>query len=349
MSKVAQFFVGIDLHAIVVQICVLNAAGEVVRQKRWRCRDRVQGQQVIEFLKRWRQDGRYVVEAIGLNRWFVNACLAEGFDIVVADPRKLGLKNSGKKTDRRDALELARRLRLGDIDRHARTYYPSEQEYGQRKLLRTRTALKEQRLLVENHIRALLRAYKQDPLPGQLSSGPNLGRLKRLQWTTPELELCLASWVEMLETVAGQIRILDRRIKELSQEPLPRLLQKWLPSVGPLTSLGLLAEVGDWRRFKNRRAVAKYPGLVPRVAQSGDRSHNGRLVKAGNRQLRWLLGQWAVRLLARNALVQEWARRRMKRLHKNKIRTALARKLLVGVYVMLTRGEVFSLRKCLAG
>lgn len=348
MSKVAQFFVGIDLHAVVVQVCVVDASGEVVRQKRWRCHDLAEGRQVIDYLKQWRRGGRYVVEAIGLNRWFVNACQAEGFDIVVADPRKLGLKSSGQKTDRRDALELARRLRLGDIDEHARTYYPSEQEYGRRKLIRTRLALKGQRLQVENQIRGLLRAYKHDRLPGRLSSRRNLARLRQLTWQTPELELCLESWFEVLQKLTDRLSILDLRIRELSQEPLAQLLQEQLPSVGPLTSVTLLAEVGDWGRFKNRRAVAKYPGLVPRVAQSGDRSHNGRLVKAGNRHLRWLLGQWAVRLLARDAMVRDWARRRMKRLHKNKIRTALARKLLVGVYVMLTRGEVFSLRRCLA-
>ena len=55
-------------------------------------------------------------------------------EIVVADAAKLGLSTLGKKTDRRDAREMARRLRLGDIDRHATTYYPSDDEYGVRKL-----------------------------------------------------------------------------------------------------------------------------------------------------------------------------------------------------------------------
>jgi transposase len=51
-----------------------------------------------------------------LNRWFVNACQAMGLRILVANPSTLKLKRSGKKTDRRDAHELARRLWLGDIE-----------------------------------------------------------------------------------------------------------------------------------------------------------------------------------------------------------------------------------------
>ena len=58
----------------------------------------------------WRKGGRYVVEALGLNRWFVNASREAGFDIVVVDAVKLNLRVLGKKTDRRDAHELARRL-----------------------------------------------------------------------------------------------------------------------------------------------------------------------------------------------------------------------------------------------
>jgi len=55
-----------------------------------------------------------------------------------------------------------------------------------------------------------------------------------------------------------------------------------------------------------------------------------------------------VRRIASDPRVKAWARPRLRRAHKNKVRIALARRLLVGVYVMLSRGEVFSLERCLA-
>ncbi len=110
----------------------------------------------------------------------------------------------------------------------------------------------------------------------------------------------------------------------------------------------LVVELGDLQRFRNSKAVASYAGLVPRVANSADKTHHGRITKRGNRELRWILSEWAVRLLSFNATAKEWAKPLLLRMHRNKVRMALARRLLVGIYIMLTRGEVFSLERCLA-
>ena len=120
-----------------------------------------------------------------------------------------------------------------------------------------------------------------------------------------------------------------------------------MPSVGPLTATTLAVELGDLFRFRNSKAVASYAGLVPRVSNSADKSHHGRITKRGNRELRWILTQWSVRLLSFNTVAREWAKPLLLRMHRNKVRMALARRLLVGVYIMLTRGEVFSLERCL--
>src|SRR5919109_282261 len=129
------YFVGIDLHKEIIQVCVLDAQGEIVREQRFEGGTLKQGLGVVNFLGRWKRGGRYAVEAVGMNRWLVNAMREQGMEVIVADAVKLNLRMSGKKTDRRDAYEIARRLRLGDIDSNAKTYYPSEAEYGCRKLL----------------------------------------------------------------------------------------------------------------------------------------------------------------------------------------------------------------------
>jgi len=346
MNKVARFYVGIDLHQSSIQICVLDRSGKVIAEDRYQGRDLASGLAAVADLERWGKGGRFAVEALGLNRWFVNACHDRGLDIVVVDPAKLHLKREGKKTDRRDALEIARRLYLGDIDRHATTYYPTEQEYGARKVVRTRHKLVGIRQQLVNQIRSLLNAYRIGPLPGLLYSKKNLARLRRVLFAD-NLQECLLSLLDCLEAVQVNIEILSSQIQKLAQEPSVAQVQEVLPSVGSQTAVTLVCELGDVSRFHNSPEVASYAGLVPRVAQSGDKSHHGRLTKRGNKELRWILGQWAVRLLSRNPLVQAWAQPKRKRIHKNKIRTALARRLLIGLYVMLSRGEVFSLRKCL--
>ena len=71
------------------------------------------------------------------------------------------------------------------------------------------------------------------------------------------------------------------------------------------------------------------------------------MTKQGNPELRWITSQWSVRLLTRDPLVRQWAAPLRRRLHANKVRMALARRLLVGVWFTRTRGVAFDLRRCL--
>ena len=341
-----QYFVGIDLHKTVAQVCVTDHDGRLVAERRIRLDDR--GDALLDFLAEWRQGGRYVVEAVCMNRWLVNACRQRGLDIVVADPTKLGLKTLGKKTDRRDAREMARRLRLGDIDRFAATYYPSEHEYGVRKLLRVRHGLVQVRQDLVNQIRGLLNAYLVRPPVQRLWLPKGLAWLQTCELSTPALTACVRALGTALVSVQAQIAALSARITAVGENKEVRTLVECLPSVAAQTAATIFYELGDVTRFRNARAAASYAGLVPRVSQSADTSHHGRLTKRGSRELRWTLSQWAVRLMTTDARVQAWAEPRLRRAHKNKVRIALARRLLVGVYFMLTRGEAFCLKRCLA-
>jgi transposase len=113
------YFVGIDLHKELIQVCVLDDRGERVAEQRFQGGSLEQGLAMVEFLKQWKKGGRYGVEALGMNRWLVNAMQERRMEVVVVDAVKLNLRMLGKKTDRRDAYEIARRLApvlgLGDV------------------------------------------------------------------------------------------------------------------------------------------------------------------------------------------------------------------------------------------
>lgn len=341
-----QYFVGIDLHKSVLQLCVLDAEGEIVCQERRRISSLEEGLKVVASLGRW-SSARMAVESVGLNRWFVNACHHSGYDLIVVHAADLNLKRLGKKTDWRDALEIARRLRMGDLDRFAKTYYPSDDEYSVRQLERIRHDLVRQRTHLSNRIGSLLDAYKLPRPRGAMYTRPSQVFLKTIRFPTADLGECLKALASTLVGVQESVARLTKRIEERAQEPKVAALQEMVPQVGPQTALTVVYELGDVARFKNARAAASYSGLVPRVANSADLSHHGRITKRGNVELRWILNQCAVRLLARDPLVRKWAEPRRKRMHKNQVRTALARRLLVAIYSILRNGEVFSMERCL--
>lgn len=343
-----QYHVGIDLHKTVLQACVVDAKGEVVQEHRMRIPDLAAGEVALDWLAPYLAQGRLAVEALGCNRWFVNACLARRWDVLVVNAARLALKRDGHKTDRRDAREIARRLYLGDLHRDARTYYPTEAEYGHRKLLRIRHGQVEKRTHTIAEIRAILNAYKITPPNGQLRSRRAIAWLRTVELPTPDLKLAFEILVDDLENVQQRVSALNKAVKGCYEQDIPaQELGSTLPMVAAQTVLTIQAELGDAHRFRGARAVASYGGLPPRVTASADTAHHGRVTKRGNAHLRWILGQWAVRLLMRSEVAKAWAAPMYRRMHKNKVRVALARRLLIGVWITLTRGEVFSLERCL--
>lgn len=343
-----QYLVGIDLHKTILQACVLDAQGEVVEERRFAIPDRAAGDAVVEWLAPFLAEGRLAVEAMGCNRWFVNAGRARGWDVLVANANKLDLRKEGKKTDRRDAYEIARRLFLGDLDRCARTYFPTDDEYGRRKLTRVEHSLIRKRTKVIAEIRGLLNAYKVAAPSSVLWTKKSIAFLGRLTLPTEEMTFALQILVDDLSSTQALVARVKKRIQQTAvKAPNARVLMKELPSVAAHTALMLDAELGDARRFRNARAVASYAGVVPRVTASADKSHHGHMTKRGNSHLRWIAGQWAVRLLSKNETVRAWAQPMYRRMHKNKVRVALTRRLIVSVWILLSRGEVFSLERCL--
>ena len=348
LPPMGQYHVGIDLHKSIVQACVLNSKGEIREERRFHIPDRASAEVLLTWLSEYLSDGRLAVEALGCNRWFVNACHERSWDVLVVDAGRLNLRREGKKTDRRDAFEIARRLFLGDLHRCARTYYPTDVEYGRRKVMRTEHGQIQKRTKTIAEIRGLLNAYKITVLTTQLWTQKSIAWLRTQTLPTEDLTFSLQVLVDDLDSVQRRILALKKRIKQTAeQDNEARLWMEVLPSTGPQTALMIRAELGDARRFKNARTVSSYAGVVPRVMASADKAHHGRMTKRGNAHLRWILGQWAVRLLAKSETVQAWARSKYRTVHKNKVRVALARRLLIGVWVMCTRGEVFSLERCL--
>jgi transposase len=78
----------------------------------------------------------------------------------------------------------------------------------------------------------------------------------------------------------------------LREESDVAVLVEELPGIGPLSAATLLAELGEAKRFSRARVVAAYAGLVPRVSQSAEKAHQGKMTKAG--ELRVALDPFAV-------------------------------------------------------
>lgn len=169
-----------------------------------------------------------------------------------------------------------------------------------------------------NQIRALLSSYRVTAPPNQLYRKKALQKLRETSLPSKDLILCLQTSVSSLEALQTSIDELSKRIGARTQEEKATAVLTELPNIGPLTATTLIVALGDVRRFRNAKAVASYAGLAPRVSNSADKSHHGRITKRGNRELRWILSQWAVRLLSFDSIAKQWAKPLLLRMHRNK-------------------------------
>lgn len=98
----------------------------------------------------------------------------------------------------------------------------------------------------------------------------------------------LAISISTMHAMEAQIKALDKAIEQ-QIALIPNTLTS-VKGIGPVFSAGLIAEIGDIRRFNTQAALAKYAGLVWQQHQSGDfEAEHTRLIKSGNRFLRYYL------------------------------------------------------------
>ncbi len=103
----------------------------------------------------------------------------------------------------------------------------------------------------------------------------------------------LDSQLRQLKTIENEVATLDKQLQVAARQEAQVPLLMTIPGVNYIVALGLLAALGDIRRFQDGNHAASYLGLAPSTRQSGDRCYHGRITKAGNGQTRCLLTQSA--------------------------------------------------------
>ena len=98
----------------------------------------------------------------------------------------------------------------------------------------------------------------------------------------------MAVSIASMRALKEQVKVLDKAIEQ-QFEIIPNTLTS-IPGIGPVYSAGIIAEIGDIRRFSSQASVAKFAGLVWTQHQSGDfEAEHTHLIKSGNRYLRYYL------------------------------------------------------------
>lgn len=319
-------FIGLDVHARSVMAGVLEGStGEV------RCCDApVRTADLVPWLREQGDSVSVAYEAGPTGFGLARACEAAGVPCLVAAPSKIARAPGERvKTDRRDALRLARLLRLDEL---TAVRVPSRGEEAARDLVRAREDARGDLMRARHRLSKLLLRQGLVWEAGAWTQAHEQW-LARQHFAARGLQLAYEEAVAAMVSVRARRDALDRAIcEEAASEPWAGAVGRLacLRGVSVLTAFGLTSEIGDWRRFDGR-SIGAYLGLVPSESSSGERRRQGAITKTGNSHARRLLVEaaWQQRrplrrpgreLLRRregqSALVRERAEAAGRRLHR---------------------------------
>lgn len=327
--------IGIDLGGRESQICIRDAGGQIVLEKKHRTRD-------LERLLRQRPPSRVVLETAAEAFRVADQALVCGHEVRVVPAtlvRSLGVGARGIKTDERDARvlsEVSSRIDLPSV------HVPTEHARLLKSICAGREALIASRTKLINNVRGWLRTQLWRVRTGGSPTFANRvrGHAKLLKQALPDhIERSL----RVLEVMNAELRDADKQLSTIASEsPICRRLMT-VPGVGPVTAVRFVAAVDDVHRFPNAHSLESYLGLTPGEMSSSSTQRRTGITKAGPSSARWTLVQaaWCARRTRQRDAMVQWAEQVAARRGTQIAAVALARKIAGILFAIWRDGTIY--------
>jgi len=213
----------------------------------------------------------------------------KGFNCAVVSPAHIPKSPADRiKTDRRDAMTLARLHRAGEL---TYVFVPRTDDEAMRDLTRSREdAVKAQRVARQQLGGMLLRlGFKY---PGKNWSLQHFRWLADRKMPTPVQQVVFQEYINSINETTARVERLTQQIELLipswRMAPVVEALQA-LRGVSLIVAATTIAEIGDLARFEHPRKFMAYLGLIPSEHTSGDKRRQGSITKTGNGHVRKVL------------------------------------------------------------
>jgi transposase len=323
-------YIGMDMHRQFSQVCVLDAEGQTVRERRLYHED---VQEMTEFFAALAPGTPVAVEATYGWMWMADLLQGCGLQVHLAHPAGVRLiAESRLKTDKIDARILAQLLRTGFLPE---AYLAPPPVRDLRMLLRHRQAMVKGRTSVKNAVHAVLARHNIHLPMSDVFGVAGTEMLAQMALPAPARRV-LDDLLERIEFLNGQLRRLESHLHRALK---PDVRIHWLtslPGIGKLTAYYLLAEIGEIGRFCSAAKLASYAGLCPSTRASAGKVRHGPTGPAGRGLLKWALVEAAHIAVRRDPYFASVFQALQRRKGKQKAYVATARKMAVIVWQLLS-------------
>jgi len=280
--------VGLDVHKDSIEIALADHGGsKEVRRYGEIGGDLTSLDKAVRKLQSKGSKLRFVYEAGPCGYDIYRHLTKQGHSCTVVAPSMVPKMSGNRiKTDRRDALSLARLDRSGDL---TPVYVPREEDEAMRDLCRAREdAINAQRTARQRLCAMLLRLGLR--YSGKTAWTPvHFLWLSTLKMPHPAQQIAFQEYIHAVKESTERVARLTEQIQKLMPEwrlaPVVKALQA-MRGVAPMIATITMSEIGDLGRFENPRQLMAYLGLVPSENSSGKKEKRGGITKTGNSHVR---------------------------------------------------------------
>lgn len=335
-TNLHNFYCGIDLHARILYVCVLNNKGEkVVHQK-----IKADKHALLALLKPYLGQVVIGVECMHCWYWVSDWCQAHDIDFVLGHALYMKAIHGGKaKNDKIDSYKIACLLRGGNFP--IAYTYPKEMR-ATRDLLRRRTNLVRHGSQLKAHVVNTNSQYNYPALELNMKN-PSAREAFRHRFDDVVVQRNVNFDLAILDAYAKELKHLEYFIEHKAKQHQPNYYAqlRTIPGIGLILAMTILYEIGDIERFESVQKFASYCRLIKCKAESAGKTYGTSGNKIGNGHLKWAFGEAAVLYLRGNDKAKRYLNKLQKRMSKAKALSVLAHKLGRCVYYMLKNKTVF--------
>ena len=333
-AKKVKRYIGIDLHTDCFTFCMLQEGSEPETHTFL-----LKGG-LDRFVEMLRPDDELAIESTGNSRWFRERVQDHVARVVVVAPGEFKvIRHSAKKTDKNDAKAIAFFLSKGMLpESRVKTKVQADLLTA----IRLRDQMTKQKVQCVNTAYALFNARGIKIKKKGLASEAGLKRaIDGHEWNQLERGTLIAI-EKQLNAILEHRKELDAEIEATAKTLRGYENLVSIKGVSMLSATTFLITIGDIRDFRKPGNLAAYFGITPRVSQSNDTQHVGRITKRGNRTARTRLVQCTLSAIKYSPYLRRFYDKiKSKRGAAGKAIIATARKLLNTIFYTLRENWVF--------